>query len=746
MIKISASVALVFAFALLGTRIGVAQTPAAQVASNAEPAISEIIVTARKRAEPLQDVPIAVTVLTAEEIEDAAIRNAEDIARLTPGLTWTALFGTSGAPVIRGVSTNIGEANVGFFLDGVYQSSRAVMDTLLDGIERIEVAKGPQSALYGRNTFGGAINFITKPAPEAFEANVEATLGSDGRQEARAALGGPVSGKALAVRAGFAYTSFDGYFTNELTGDELDDRESILGSISLESRPSDDVKLVFRAGYETTDNGDYPLRFVPNNTGFFAPLNGNQVFRGELPSFDSGFAVTPGYFERDNLNLSFSVDASLGAHTFTSITGYNDLSIDNLNDNDFSAAVISQNRQQIDQSEWSQEFRLASDYEGRVNWIAGLYYYELESDLVDDNRFLSPGIDALFAPPMGPLRALGLGSVLLTNAETTENYAGFGSINIELTERVRLGLAARYSYEEKTLDTFNINPYSSLVLADLTLDDSWDSFTPEATLDFHLNRDAMLYARVAQATKSGGFNGLANVTDAERRYDQETSWNYELGVKSTWLDRRLTLNGALFYIDWKDQIVRALGASNAILNTNAGKTTSQGIEIELLARPIDNLDIRAGYAYTDAKYDEYIFGSLVNLGLDPDLSGVPLQNVSKNTANASLQFTAPVAAAFGWVTRLDVSYRSKQNAVQTGDAYVGESTRVDLRTGLESERWEAVLWGRNLTDDDAAASATFIGNRAAGVAVLGGAGIQFFNALVTAAEPRSYGVTLRYRF
>jgi iron complex outermembrane receptor protein len=707
--------------------------------------LEEIIVTARKRSESLHDVPISITAFTARDIEDAGIENVQDVAQLTPGLTWTALFGSAGGPVIRGVSTNIGEPNVGFFLDGVYQSSRATMDALIGGIERIEIAKGPQSALYGRNTFGGAVNYITKKPGDTQEGEIELTLGDNGRQDIAASVSGPLS-DTWSYRAGISYRSFDGYYTNELTGGDLDTKESLLAALSLEANPSDSLNVIFRVGLEDTDNGDFPIQYVRNNAGFVAvPFNDFQVYGGDLPGLTTGFAVTPGSFERQHLNTSLSIIKDFDNLSLTSITGFNDLDIDSNSDNDFEARPLGWQIALTDQQEFSQELRLSGGNE-RSNWTAGIYYFDLSLDTDVDNRFIDPALDGLFAPPTGPLQFLGIGSAAIVNAESTENLAVFGEYEFLLSDAWRLSVSARWADEKKSLDTFVSNPHTGFVLADLVIEDDWQSFTPKVSLSYAMSDATMLYGSVAKAVKAGGFNALVNVTDAERRYDQEDSLNYELGGKFSWADGRATTNVAIFRIDWTDQIVRALGASGAILNINAGETTSQGIELELIAKPTDNLSVRLGYAYTDSQYDDYIFAALATFGLDPDVSGTPLQNVSKNQANASIQYHREVNSNWNWRIRVDSSIRTKQCTIQTCDATVGNAAFTNFRTGLDSDNWSIDLWVNNAFDEDTPLAAAFVQSRGRGVDILGGSGIQFFNALTTAADLRSYGVTARYRF
>ncbi len=738
-----------FSLSLSVASVGIAQTddtPAPEdTGLSAGLGIEEVIVTTRKRTERLQDAPLSVTAFTAEQIEQAGIEDLQDVAHLTPGLTFTSLFGSlNAAPVIRGVSTNIGEPNVGIFLDGVYQSSRATTDALLGSIERIEIAKGPQSALYGRNTFGGAINYITKRPADTLQGQVELTLGEDARTQLRGSVSGPLS-NTWYYRVGASRSSFDGYFNNELNGDGLDDKETTLFAASLEARPTDTLEVVFRTGYETTNNGDYPLQFVPNNDVFVPSLNGNQAFSGELPNFESGFAVTPGMFEREQLNASLRIAKDFGNVTFTSITGFNDLDLENVVDNDYSAAPISLQRAATDQQEFSQEFRFSGSSD-HLNWLIGVFYYDLSIDTVDDSRFLDPAVDTFFSPPAGALAVLGVGSTLLRNDETTENLALFGEIELALSAAWSVSLSGRFAIEEKTLETFVSNPHTGIVLADLTLDDDWDSFTPKMTLDYRIDNNKLIYTSVSKAIKAGGFNALVNVTDAERRYDQEESINYEIGAKTTWADGRLTINAAAFLIDWTDQIVRALGQSNAILNSNAGATTSKGAELELWARLSEHLSLRLGYAYTDAKYDEYIFAALARLGLDPDVSGVALQNVSKNQGSLTLQYRRPISANWNWSLRTDSSFRTEQCTLQSCNAVVGDSSITNIRTGFENDNWALTLWVRNVFDDDTPDSGVFLQNRVRAVEVLDGAGIQFFNALVTSTEPRTLGATARYRF
>ena len=738
--------------------------PSGPVAAQARPVtqLEEIIVTTRKREERLQDVPVSISAFTAKNIEQAGMQNVEDIARMTPGFTVAPLFGGDATtPVIRGLSTTIGEPNVGFFVDGVYQSSRAAMDAMLSGsIERVEVAKGPQSALYGRNTFGGAINFVTRRPTNEPEGQLEATFGSESRAEVKGTISGPLVEDRVFGRIAGSYFERGGYFTNELTGGDLDDRRTAVVAASLEADLSDTLNAIWRISFESTDDGDDALRALTNNArpaslagGLLPPAF--QLFEGTVPPLQDGFAVTPGFFKRDNLATSLALDWQAGDYQVTAITGYNDLQTRRDQDNDFQARSIRYLNSRIDLDEISQELRVSSPDDRRLRWMLGGYYYDL--DVTTRNRDLRVGLGAA-VPAFPPFTNIVSAGLINETHEQTENFAIFGELGYDLTGQLRAAFSGRYSWEEKRVRATDTNP---LTLASGTFEDnsSFSNFTPRLSLDYHITDDAMIYASAARAVKAGGFNVVTVagvIFDEERTYEPEKSWHYELGAKTGWLDNRLTLNAAGFYIRWTDQIVRAVGGSGALLNVNAGRTTSQGFEIEMLARPIEGLEISGGFAYTDSKYKDYFFASLIGLGFTPEeaqLAGTPLQFVSKHTANGAIQYRRPIGGGMEWFGRADASYQSRQSIVQPGGSYVGSRNIVNLRTGFEKDRYSVTFWVHNLCDEDAAVTGAFTANPAsrydtvAGMLGLGPVvGLAAFGAVVTSHEPRSWGVTARVRF
>jgi iron complex outermembrane receptor protein len=284
----------------------------------------------------------------------------------------------------------------------------------------------------------------------------------------------------------------------------------------------------------------------------------------------------------------------------------------------------------------------------------------------------------------------------------------------------------------------------------------FSNFVPRFTLDYQLSGDVLLYASASKAVKVGGFNvvtAAGAILDSERKYKSEQAWNYEVGAKTAWADGRLVLKAAAYQIKWSDQIVRALGATFATLNINAGKTTVQGLELELRAKPADGVSIDAGVSYTDSSYDKYTFGTLALLGINPVLDGRRLQYVSKWQAFTSLQYQRPVTDGMDWMGRIDASYQSDQSAVQTADAYVGSATIVNLRTGFDWGNYSLRVYVKNLTDEDSAIVGTFIPNAGHKLNWVKGAigagpliGLQAFGGVVTARDPRTYGVSFTARF
>lgn len=700
-------------------------------------ALDEVVVTARFREESLQDAPAAISALGATQVERAGVRNIDDIATLTPGLTYVSLQGSNYAlPVMRGLSTNVGESNVGLFLDGVYQGSRSGMDRMMTDVERIEVIKGPQAALYGRNTFGGAINIISKQPTNQPEGSLSLAYGSRNLSEGIATFSTPVANDQIHMRFGVAQRQRDGHYRNELSGDDLDHRKDQSLSSFFRWYASDNLVMDLRASFDRADHGDNPGYFVLNNS---EPLfNGrSQILLGEVPSRTSGFAVTPGGFERDADLFSLKADWQVNDDlSFTSITTYSDLESEFRADIDYGPTDISYQTQNTDVDEISQEFRLAGQG-GDISWIGGFFYLRSNQRTLDQD---------LANAAYEPLLPGSLKSTLIDNREKHQNIALFGSVSWQLADDWTLDLAGRVFREKRSIDPFQSNPITGQVLdPNPPLDMSETFITPSLGLRRRINDQWMGYASLSRGVKSGGFNAMANVTADERTFDAEKSINYEIGAKFNSADNRVTFNTALFHIDWEDQIVRALGAQNATLNANAGKTTSQGAEFDLRVMPLPGLALGASYAYTDATFDDYVFEALrLSFGLESDLAGKELQYVSKHVGTVSFDYQKELSSDTAFYMRGDWGYRSRQYGSTTNLFWVGSRSMVNMAFGFQVRNYDLEFWGRNLLNDKT--PTVSISSRDRGSLILPPAGQGAFKTLAFAPELRSYGVRLRVKF
>ncbi len=706
--------------------------------------LAGITVTATKRVELMQDVPIAINVVTAQEIESAGLTSAADLPMLVPGITMIPVAGPAASNVvIRGLSTTIGEPNVSFFIDGVYIPSRNALDFMLaDNIARVEVAKGPQYALYGRNSFAGAVNFITKRPSNEQEGSVSVGLGNYDRRDAKAVTSGPFSdGSSYHYRAGVARNDFGGFYRNELTGKKLDKTSARGAFLTLDGAPTDRLNGQFNVIYDGMRRRDFAQQFVSNNGGFMPNFNDNQQYFGDLPSLTDGFAVTPGRFDRDSILASLTVNYDLDWATLTSVTSYNHLQLDYDYDSDYSAAQIAMAGTHGPETSISQDFRLVSPGNEHFDWLLGVYYYHLSNDHVDDSRYVGA------AAPLGGLSS--------DNRERTRSTAMYGTATWHITPKWDLGLAMRYTRETKSADatTTNLpsvgNPAGSTDL--FSASRTFTPFTPGLYLTYKPSRNSTFYASAVKAIKVGGFNTFtANgaIAPDERSYDSERSMNYELGAKFSLLEGRMLLDMDVYRINWRDQIVRTVGSMGALLNTNAGETTSKGVEANLQYDASRNWSFKLGGTYNDARYDEYMFPIIALLGGNPDLSGVRLQYAPRYTANMSVINHRPLSNGWTWTTRLDSQYRSDMVAIQTGTATIPSTALFNLNTSLDIGRLRVSLWVDNIFNNKDAPGAVFTGDPAMTFQFATGQrpGIQVFQALVNAPRLRTFGVDFRYRF
>lgn len=720
----------VSATALLFATAGAAQSlPTASQAENSaetDMASGEIVVSARLRNESLQDVPISIAAFSEEAIDRMQINSLDRLSFAVPSLSASDPFGRNNPSIaMRGIGlAGIGdELPVGMFIDGVYVAGRSSANLLITDLERIEVARGPQSALYGRNTFAGAINFVTKKPTNDFEGYVESTAGTEDRYEIRGGVSLPIVRDRLFMHLGGIYRDWGGFYENQNPdGPELNRQRTASFNGLLRWTPTERIEASLRVNLSEDDDTTAAAFLVPAN---IAPtqVNGGALgfFRGEAPNAPIGGSeccvATAGVqgFKRDTFRIAFNMGFEIADNLrLTSITAHN--KEDQLYDQDVDSniAPLFTFGNLIDREDFSQELRLSYETP-RLTALLGAFYYDF------DNRFENAGSAQFFLPPAARVPNPPRNNGPFVSVTETEAYAIFGSLGYEVVEGLRATVDLRWNRERKDFDYFR----GATLVPDPRRSRTWEAWTPRFILDWQPTDDQMYYVSAAKGFKTGGFNDQINIFEDERVYDPETNWTYEIGTKQTLLDRRLFVNLTAFYVDWTNQQVSIASGRAPANNTfigNAAASTSKGFELEITAKPTDSLDLYGSVALADATFDQFIDPALAGIdratnqistlpGLTlaqlpngvfgADVSGNRLPRASKWQAAAGAQYTgsATILGSDSWYARADYFYRSPQFAESSNFAFVGDQHRVNLRVGLEGERWSLALWADNVFDD-----------------------------------------------
>ena len=738
--------------------------------TGAEQLLEELVVTARRREEAAQSTPIAISAFSGESLAYRGVTKLDEIVRFVPSLTLenNPSFGgasNSAAIYLRGVGQKeflpTTEPGVGLYVDGVYiaRSVGGILD-LID-IERLEVLRGPQGTLFGRNTIGGAINITTvKPRPgDEFGGRLAAAYGTDDRVNLKGALLLPL-GETLAARVSLAALQQDGYVERE-DGTDLGDDDTLTGRLALAWQPSDRFYADFSVdatrdrengpamqllGIDFTDLSQLeglvaavppPMAFIHNvTTAAPAPgvpcaatdAAGNGVtYNPDSPDcFDERYVDTdgnnagtaPARSDTDVLGLAATLTWDLtDSLTVKSITAWRELDSEFARDGDHSPQRIAQFYDDLHQEQFTQELQLLGRA-GRLEWIAGAYYFAEDGDNENILDFT-----------VSNFRSGG--------EFDNESWAVFAQGTFDLTAALHLTLGGRYTEESKKFTPDQVifqnyyagisqvvppgNPLAALdapflqagsrILPFLEKEIEIDEFTPLVNLSWDATEDLMLYASYSQGFKSGGFTQrvfppvVAGFTappgtpdiDLIPTYEPEFVDAYELGLKSTLLDGRMRVNGALFHTDYDDLQVQVFN-SVAPVTENIGSATIQGAELEVQAAPGGGWLLEASVSWLDAQYDDIETG-LTLIGEDYEFERVPEWSGS---VGVSKEFT--LAGGSALVVRGDWSYRDDTY----NDAYNTEILKTDAYDIWDaSVRWtnaggdlSLILSGRNLTDEE----------------------------------------------
>lgn len=665
----------------------------------ASDAIPNVTIYARQRPEPMQTVPVSTTTLDKQEIEEERISDPKSLAENVTGFVFNDPFGRyNPSPAIRGMAQpGIGEEpTVAFFQDGIYVSGRSSIDALLFDIDQIEVARGPQNALYGRNSFGGAINFISRMPSSTPRMQLEQTIATSDRFISKAAIEGPLVKDRLLGRLAVINSDRGGFYENATPNSGEIGRErnqGIKGTLAAIT-PDARTKVVLRTSVINDDDSQVKGFLVPANCQPRSTDGKLRQYCGDLPHGDENNmnadnAVDYGFY-RTAWRVSGQVDHQF---TDTMLTGTAGLAGEQnkfARDDDYSATIANIAGQYNDRRDYNFDLRWRSDKNtGPWTWLTGTSFYRFEN--------VTKRLD----------QAVYLGATAPSGARSdaiTESMALYGSVGRPVVWGVNATFDARMQTEKKTFDSTII---SSTTGRPIYLDDTWSSFIPKATLSKEFAPDFLGYISYAEGFKSGGFNDRANIFDSQRVYNPEKNRTYEVGFKSEWLDHRLRANLTGFYIDWTDQQIvafSAAGTSNNFYTTNAGRSTSKGVELSLQGKPHHAVDLRLDYSYTDARFDDYKDGELANLpnfAPNGDVSGnlIPRYSPHQLVFDAAYRRTLEPNWGLDGFLGTTFNFQSSQATDTSNLSFTGDAFKINLRSGLKYKFITATLWVDNLLDD-----------------------------------------------
>lgn len=694
--------------------------------AHANSMLEEIVVRARKRNESVQDVPIAITALSGSYLQDRGTSSLDELTSLVPNMVSVGT-GSSGANVfsIRGLSTTANnpgiETGIGLYVDEVYIGrSFAFITTLMD-IDRVEVLRGPQGTLFGRNTVGGAINIFTSNPGEALEAAADLTYGNYDLVQLRGSVGGPIVEGKVFAKISTTYKKRDGYLKDFISGEKYNNEDSWSTRGKILVKASDSLDITLTADYYTDDSVTDIMDIRGGALEVADPYPLKERTIGT--DFDS-------HGKRESYGFSGQMNWKLDGFDITSITSYRSHETDGLLDQDFSVVDISFTGREENQKQFSQELRLASDASQQFNYILGLYYFHQSEDAITTANLGSA--------------VLGAGETAYTVADVSDDaYAAFASFNYDISEKFTISGGLRYTYEDKKIDYSQTLSDGAFLLPILEIaipiPPLADSFSDSAvsgniSLNYKPTEDILTYLSYGRGFKAGGFNAtLLGVTPDNLSFKPEYLDSYEIGLKSSWLEDRLRVNIAAFYMDYSDKQEQTL-VGTTFLVANSSSARSKGFEIEVMARPHEQLQVIAGFGYTDAYYKSYPVCSFDGLGDPVDCSGNRLQNAPKYTTNLSVRYDQPVGQNLNLFTQAELNYRSASFIhVENNPNYVHQKlTLVNARIGIEDKdgTWSASFWGKNIFNQERQVlSFDFLGTDYAYL-----------------SEPRTYGIELRVKY
>ena len=742
---------------------GAVDAVAADVTTNA--AIGEVVITARHRTEDPQKVPVAVSVLTDQFIAKTNTLDIEQIAQLEPSVQFSFFNARNANINIRGLGNNVGLANdglapgVGFYVDGVYYARPAGATFDLVDLDQVEVLRGPQGTLFGKNTTAGAIDITTKAPTFTPEAIGEITGGNYGTFQAKADLSGPLVADKLAARLSFATNEHNGYLTNIYDGKGSDAERDLNLRAQVLYTPNSDIKVRIIGDYnrQISNCCDEVL------AGIVRPPNGKN-FTTLAESFGYTPVVDPFNREADTNSqiqarqeqggVSAQVDWALPGATLTSISAWRFWNWWPANDSDYTPLSVLTEAQNGDkEDQYSQELRIASTGVHKLDYVGGLYFFDEQIHALGGSHYGNAASAFLLGAAVPSVVANGY-DLDFNSYYFTKSYAAYGQATWHVIPRLNITGGLRYTYDQKngSFDQVasggatlpgSLQPLrNALGTSDVfTVNYSQGNLSGLATVSYQLTPDILTYVTYARGNKSGGLNLTQLPPGASSVIAPETIDSVEGGAKTAFFDHRLILNADLF---WENDTNYQANLYNSALGkqylSNVPKVRSQGVEIDAQAQPVNHVSLYGSLTYDDAVYASYANGvcGLENITLSHcNLSGAPLAGVPRWAASAGGEVSQPLKLGSHEAETylgVDYSFRSSLYSASTDSIYsrLPSLNLVNARLGLRSAngRWDAYVFARNLLNKSYFLFiAPGVGNTGALDGELG--------------DPRTFGVTLR---
>jgi len=734
---------------------------AGQALAQQATALDEIVVTAQKRSENLQDVPVSVTALTADQLKDQRVGDVLALSGLSPGLQIKTDDNAANPRIfIRGIGVNDFNPStasaVGVYVDGVYVASPLAQMAGFYDLQQVEVLRGPQGTLYGRNTTGGAINVTTRKPSDTPEGDLAVDYGRFNALNVQGGFGGPIA-DTLAFRIAGLYDKSDGYTLNRLTGNKGNDadRKAVRGA--LRWTPDDKLTVDVSASYSKSSGGSiltYNRSLVAQTAEAASTADPDPTFgyifckpayytSGQCTNV-AGYANTSSNkykgdyrFEGKDIVKLFgatsAVSYDFGGVTLYSITGYQRAKRDDYEETDANPISIFDARYIAEQDTTSQELRLQSNGATALRWVAGVY--AARDNLDNDSHYNV--LEVLRVPdpvnnPTGMDPANSIGVFGWPLHQKTTSYAAFGQVDYDLTPKLTLTGGLRWSQDKKTFHYVSDVDYGLLTLFEYDNQKTFSSISGRVGLRYAISDDANVYATYNRGTKSGGFFSGQTTDPADLGpYRDETVNAYEVGAKSEFLDRRLRVNVSAFYYDYKDLQVYTVIQRNGLpvqLFTNASKARVYGGEAEIEARPMTGLSLTLGASLLNAEYKDF-------QSLGDDYSGNTLPSAPKASLNGAARYEHPVGAG-KLISQLDFTYRGKVYYDTANTERLSDKARAyvngQLGWAFADGRYELGVWGKNLADT----------TNISDITPIAAFGFDVFSM----GPPRTYGVYLRARY